>query len=340
MLHYALLPYHSKWERFWKKLRFVIVDEMHTYRGIFGSHVAQILGRLQRICRFYGSAPQFILLSATIANPQELAQQLIGKQPDGIEVIPENGAPQAKRHFVFMEPEEGLGGHVSSLAARLIVKAAEGGLKTIAFTQSRKVTELIHMSVLRAAPQLANRVSSYRAGFLPEERRTIEQKLSSGQLAAVISTSALEMGIDIGGLDLCILVGLSGDGHEHLAARRPGRAKRAGIGDHPAAAIRCSGSIHRSSSPGSSSTAATKSPSPIPSMKKFSRPTSPVLRLNCPWKYRKSPAREQPFRNLVDALTKTGKLLQTGDGNAMAVSLRSIPTGRSIFALLARHTSF
>ncbi len=226
MLHYALLPYHAKWELFWKKLRFVIIDEMHTYRGIFGSHVAQVLRRLDRICRFYGSTPQFILLSATIANPQELAQQLIGKQSNGIEVIPENGAPQAKRHFVFMEPEEGLGGHVSSMAARLIVKAAEGGLKTIAFTQSRKVTELIHMSVLREAPQLANRVSSYRAGFLPEERRTIEQKLSGGQLAAVISTSALEMGIDIGGLDLCILVGYPGTVMNTW--QRGGRAGRSG----------------------------------------------------------------------------------------------------------------
>ena len=157
------------------------------------------------------------------------------------------------------------------------------------------------------APQLANRVSSYRAGFLPEERRTIEQKLSSGQLSAVISTSALEMGIDIGGLDLCILVGLSGNGNEHLAARRPRRAKRPGIGDHPAAAIRCSGPIYRSSSAGYSSTAGTRSPSRIPSMKKFSRPTSPVLRLNCPWKWRKSHRQEHPFGDLVDALTEDRK---------------------------------
>lgn len=210
MMHYALLPYHNKWEAFWKKLRFVVIDEMHTYRGIFGSHVAQIFRRLKRICRYYGSNPQFILLSATIANPQELAEQLIGPEQNPVSVVLEHGAPLAKRHFIFMESDEGPGGHASGMAARLVVRAAEAGLKTIAFTQSRKLTELVHMSVLRMAPRLGNRVSSYRAGFLPEERRVIEQKLSSGALSAVISTSALELGIDIGGLDLCILVGYPG----------------------------------------------------------------------------------------------------------------------------------
>jgi DEAD/DEAH box helicase domain-containing protein len=210
MLHYAMLAFHPKWEEFWRKLRFVVIDEMHTYRGIFGSHVAQILRRLQRVCRFYGSRPQFVLLSATIANPNELAAQLIGGEESSFAVVREHGAPQAKRHFVFLEPEDGTVGHASGMAAQLVARAAEAGLKTIAFTQSRKVTELVHMSVLRAVPKLAHRVSSYRAGFLPEERRHIEQQLASGSLAAVISTSALELGIDIGGLDLCILVGYPG----------------------------------------------------------------------------------------------------------------------------------
>lgn len=226
MLHYGLLPHHGKWESFWKRLRFVVVDELHTYRGIFGSHVGQIFRRLQRVCRHYGGAPQFILLSATIANPRDLAAQLITPYGPALEGLPRNcpetcagpeitvieshGAPQPKRHFVFFESEEGAAGHPSSMAARLLARAAHVGLKTIAFTQSRRLTELVHMSVLRAAPHLAGRVSSYRAGFLPEERRVIEQKLSSGALAAVISTSALEMGIDIGGLDLCILVGYPG----------------------------------------------------------------------------------------------------------------------------------
>ena len=210
MLHYALLAFHAKWETFWKKLRFVIVDEMHTYRGIFGSHVAQIFRRLKRICAHYGSSPQFIFLSATIRNPAELAGKLTGIETDRIAVITENGSPHATRNFVFLQPEQAVGGSAAGSAAHLIVRAARDGLKTIAFTQSRRLTELVHMSVLQIEPRLKNRVSSYRAGFLPEERRVIEQKLSSGSLSAVISTSALEAGIDIGGLDLCLLVGYPG----------------------------------------------------------------------------------------------------------------------------------
>ncbi|MDY0042351.1 MAG: DEAD/DEAH box helicase, partial [Desulforhabdus sp.] len=210
MLHYALLPYHSKWEAFWRKLRYVVLDELHTYRGIFGSHVAQIFRRFQRICRFYGSNPQFVLLSATIANPKELAEQLIGSCNGDIAVIRDHGTPQTKRHFIFMQPDEAQGSYLPGLAARLLVLAAQAGLKTIAFTQSRKLTELLHLSVTRTAPGLAKKVSSYRAGFLPEERRVIEQKLANGSLSAVISTSALEMGIDVGGLDVCILVGYPG----------------------------------------------------------------------------------------------------------------------------------
>jgi len=210
MLHYALLPFHSKWEKFWRNLRFVVIDEMHTYRGVFGSHVAQIFRRFKRICSFYGSNPQFILLSATIANPEELAEQLLGPTDNELAVVRNHGAPQSKRHFVFLQSEQAATGYLPGLAARLLVAAAQAGLKTIAFTQSRKLTELLHLSVVRAAPGLAKRVSSYRAGFLPEERRIIEQKLANGTLSAVISTSALEMGIDVGGLDLCILVGYPG----------------------------------------------------------------------------------------------------------------------------------
>lgn len=203
MLHYALLAFHPKWEAFWKTLRFVIIDEMHTYRGVFGSHMAQILRRMRRVCRYYGSNPQFILLSATIANPKELAGQLLDLP---VTVIRGAGAPQATRHMVFLEAETA----ISSIASRLLVQAADKGLKTIVFTQSRRLTELVHMSVQRMAPHLARRVSSYRAGFLASERRAIEQALAAGDLAGVISTSALEMGIDIGGLDLCVLAGYPG----------------------------------------------------------------------------------------------------------------------------------
>jgi len=227
MLHYALLAFHTKWEQFWKRLQYVIIDEMHTYRGIFGSHVAQVFRRLRRICRYYGSSPRFILLSATIGNPDELAGRLTGVPTDEIAVVSgTSGAPQAKRHFVFLRPVENRIAHSAGTAARLIVQAAKAGLKTIAFTQSRKLTELVHMSVIEMDQGLRNKVSSYRAGFLPEERRVIEQKLSSGTLCAVISTSALELGIDIGGLDLCILVGYPGT--VMTTWQRGGRVGRSG----------------------------------------------------------------------------------------------------------------
>ncbi len=313
MLHYALLPYHAKWEAFWKRLRFVIVDEMHTYRGVFGSHVAQIFRRLQRICRFYGGDPQFILLSATIANPRELAQQLIGNQQRAIDVIHASGAPQARRHFVFMESEEGQGSHVSGLAAQLLTKAAEAGLKTIAFTQARKVTELIHMSILRTAPQLANRVSSYRAGFLPEERRVIEQKLASGELSAVISTSALEMGIDIGGLDLCLLVGYPGT--VMTTWQRGGRVGRSGresaiillpqydaldqyIVHHPETFLQLRYEI-----------AVTD-----PLNEEILKAHIPCAAAELPLERAEIDTQEPAFRKQVEALAGTGKLLQTADG--------------------------
>ncbi|WP_084058955.1 DEAD/DEAH box helicase [Desulfacinum hydrothermale] len=219
MLHYALLAYHDKWESFWRTLRHVVVDEMHTYRGIFGSHVAQILRRLQRICRHYGSEPRFIFLSATIANPAELAERLMERPA---QVVNEAASPRPKRHFVFMESEASLSG----LAARIATLALRRGLKTIVFTQSRRMTELVHMALSRSAPDLAPRVSSYRAGFLPSERRHIEQALASGRMAGVVSTSALEMGIDIGGLDVCILVGYPGT--VMTTWQRGGRVGRSG----------------------------------------------------------------------------------------------------------------
>ena len=203
MLHLALLPFHQQWESFFRNLRLVVIDELHTYRGIFGSHLVQVLRRLQRVCRLYGSQPQYILLSATIANARDFARRLTGME---FRAVQQNGAPQAGRHFFFINPD------ISSttVAARLFVQALQKGLKTIAFTQARKLTEILHMNVAEAVPELASRVSSYRAGFLAKERRDIERGLASGSVAGVISTSALEMGIDIGGLDACILVGYPG----------------------------------------------------------------------------------------------------------------------------------
>jgi len=203
MLHLAFLPFHQQWENFFRNLRLVVIDEIHTYRGIFGSHVVQVLRRLQRVCELYGSRPRYIVLSATIANARDFANRLTGMK---FRTVERNGAPRAGRHFFFLNPEIS----ATTVAARLFVKAVQKGLKTIAFTQARKLTEILHMNVAEAAPQLASKVSSYRAGFLAEERRDIERGLTSGSVAGVISTSALEMGIDIGGLDACILVGYPG----------------------------------------------------------------------------------------------------------------------------------
>jgi DEAD/DEAH box helicase domain-containing protein len=203
MLHLGFLPFHQQWETFFRNLRLVVIDEVHTYRGIFGSHLVQVLRRLQRVCSLYGSRPRYILLSATIANARDFAGRLTGMQFRAVE---QNGAPQAGRHFFFINPDSS----ATTVAGRLFTKALRGGLKTIAFTQSRKLTEILHMNVAEAAPELASRISSYRAGFLAEERRDIERGLASGSVAGVISTSALEMGIDIGGLDACILVGYPG----------------------------------------------------------------------------------------------------------------------------------
>jgi len=203
MLHLSLLAYHDQWESFFENLRFVVIDELHTYRGIFGSHIVQILRRLRRICGRYGSCPQFVVLSATIANPGEFAETLTGLP---FSVIEDNGAPRAGRHFLFMNPVES----PYTLSTHLFQEAVEAGLKTIAFTQARKITELIYTWLIQDRPGWQTRVSSYRAGFLPEERRRIERGLLSGEMDGVISTSALEMGIDIGGLDVCILVGYPG----------------------------------------------------------------------------------------------------------------------------------
>ena len=203
MLHMGLMPYHGTWVDFFKGLKFVVVDEVHTYRGIMGSHMAQVLRRLRRICAHYGASPQFLFSSATIAKPGEFIRKLTGLE---VEIIAESGAPLSGRHFLFLNPPGG----APTVAAQIFAQAIREGLATICFTQARKLTELIHIWSQRLVPELRRYISSYRAGFLPEERREIEHALASGKMRGVISTSALEMGIDIGGLDVCILVGYPG----------------------------------------------------------------------------------------------------------------------------------
>jgi len=219
MLHAGILPHHSSWRAFFEGLRIVVIDELHTYRGIFGSHVAQLLRRLDRVAHFHGARPQFVAASATIANPGELATQLTGRP---FEVVEESGAPQTARQLLLFRPS----GSPYSLAARLFRLSVGLGLRTIAFTKARVITELIHQWVVEAEPALEPRISSYRAGFLPSERREIEQRLFSGDLRGVISTSALELGIDVGGLDVCLLVGYPGS--QVATWQRAGRVGRTG----------------------------------------------------------------------------------------------------------------
>ncbi|KPK25116.1 MAG: DEAD/DEAH box helicase, partial [Desulfobacterales bacterium SG8_35_2] len=199
MLHLSMLGYHSVWSGFFARLTHVILDEVHTYRGIFGSHMAWVLRRLKRICAYYGSRPQFILSSATVANPDELARDLLGEEAT---VISESGAPRAKRHFIFINPLDS----AATAASQLIEASLKRGLRTIVYTQSRKLTELVSIWTQQRLGKLSNKLASYRAGYLPEERREIEARLSDGSLLGVIATSALELGIDIGDLDICILV--------------------------------------------------------------------------------------------------------------------------------------
>jgi DEAD/DEAH box helicase domain-containing protein len=203
MLHLALNPFHKKWEDLFRNLRYVVIDEIHTYRGVFGSNVAHVIRRLRRICKYWGSDPRFIAASATIANPSELAEKLVGIP---FKVVDLSGAPQAGKYFVFIDPIDS----PYTEATRLFIKCIDAGLRTIVFTKARKITELIYSWTMQNAPVLEGRISPYRAGFLPRERREIEQRLFSGELLGVISTSALELGVDIGGLDCCILCGYPG----------------------------------------------------------------------------------------------------------------------------------
>ena len=203
MLHRAILPHHAAWEDLFRNLSFVVLDEVHAYRGIFGSHLNQVIRRLKRLCRKYGSRPRFILLSATISNPREFGESLVEEK---IRVVRSTGAPRAARDFLFLNPGDGS----NFTAAKLFIHSLRRGFRTIVFTQSRKVTELIHLWVSQLSPALGKKVSSYRAGFMPGERRAIEKRLADGDLLGVVSTSALEMGIDIGHLDVCILVGYPG----------------------------------------------------------------------------------------------------------------------------------
>jgi DEAD/DEAH box helicase domain-containing protein len=219
MLHLGVLGHWTGWGPFLADLRWIVLDELHTYRGIFGSHFHHVLQRFLRLCRSVGSDPVIIASSATAANAGEFAETLTGRR---FHWITESGAPREGRHLLLFRPEAS----PYTLALKLFTHFVKAGLKTIVFTKARRITELLYSWLRREDPDLAARVAGYRAGFLPEERRRIERSLFNGTLDGVISTSALEMGIDVGGLDACILVGYPGS--MMATWQRSGRVGRAG----------------------------------------------------------------------------------------------------------------
>jgi len=218
MLHYGILPNHRLWGGFLRHLRFVVLDEAHVARGVFGSHVAQVLRRLRRVAALYGSRPQFIFTSATIANPGQHASRLCGLE---VEAVEDDSSPRGRKVFALWNPPDILsveGGEIhrsSNLeTAEIVMRLMRLGVRTIAFSRSRKATELVYGYVQRFLDReergLGNRIASYRGGYLPAQRREIERRLFEGELLAVSTTNALELGVDIGELEACVMNGYPG----------------------------------------------------------------------------------------------------------------------------------
>ncbi|MBA3861113.1 MAG: DEAD/DEAH box helicase [Solirubrobacterales bacterium] len=235
MLHVGILPNHGAWGDLFANLAVVVVDEAHVYRGVFGSHVANVLRRLRRIAAAYGTVPRFLLASATVANPVELAEKLTGLED--VALVDRDGAPRSRRHIAMWNPplvDEALGARRSALgeAADLVRELVVGGARTICFVKSRRGVELVarmvSMALADQAPELADAVAAYRAGYTPQQRRELEARLVSGELRAVITTDALELGIDVGALDAAVCVTFPGT----VASLRQmwGRAGRRGRG--------------------------------------------------------------------------------------------------------------
>jgi DEAD/DEAH box helicase domain-containing protein len=215
MLHSGILPHHTRWARYFENLKYVVIDELHYYRGVYGSHFANLLRRLARICEFYNSKPKFICCSATIANPRELAEALTG-QP--FELVERNGAPRGEKFFIFYNPPVvnralGIRRSYISETRRMALKFIEANLQTLVFANNRLATEVL-VTYLKDAcdrgPIPSSTVRGYRGGYLPKERREIERSLRDGEIRAVVATNALELGIDIGSLDAVVMAGYPG----------------------------------------------------------------------------------------------------------------------------------
>ena len=229
MLHSGILPHHTKWAKLFENLRYVVIDELHYYRGVYGSHVANLLRRLRRICEFYGSTPQFICSSATIANPRELAEALTGAP---FAMVDRNGAPAGEKYFLFYNPpvvnrQLGIRRSYINETRRIALEFIERDQQTLVFANNRLATEIL-LTYLKDAcdrgPLPPETVRGYRGGYLPRERREIERKLRDGEIRAVVATNALELGIDIGSLDAVVMAGYPGT----IAStwQRAGRAGR------------------------------------------------------------------------------------------------------------------
>ncbi len=235
MLHVGILPNHAAWADFFANLAVVVVDEAHVYRGVFGSHVANVLRRLRRIADAYGTSPRFLLASATIANPVELAERLTGL--DGVRLVERDGAPAPHREIAVWNPplvdeDSGARRPVLQEASEMVSALVSGGSRVICFMSSRKRVELLSQAVrtrlAESDPELAERVAPYRAGYTPAQRRELEERLLRGELRAIVTTNALELGIDIGELDAAVVVTFPGT----VASLRQmwGRAGRRGRG--------------------------------------------------------------------------------------------------------------
>ena len=229
MLHTGILPHHTKWAKLFENLRYIVIDELHMYRGVYGSHLANILRRIKRICDFYGSTPRFICCSATIANPKDLAQA-IAEQP--FETVDDNGAPSGEKYLVFynppvVNPQLGIRRSYLNETRRIAVEFIRQKQQTLVFTNNRLATEVLTTYLKDACAQLPfsqEAVRGYRGGYLPKERRQIEQGLRDGDIRTVIATNALELGVDIGSLDAVVMAGYPGN----IAStwQRAGRAGR------------------------------------------------------------------------------------------------------------------
>src|SRR5579864_7865912 len=229
MLHSGILPHHPRWAKLFENLKFVVIDELHAYRGVFGSHLANIIRRLRRVCRHYGANPTFICSSATIANPRSLAERLVGEP---FELVERSGAPRGEKFFLFVNPpvvnaELGIRRSYLAETRRVALEFLRRGLQLIVFAQSRLATEILTTYLKDACagpPGAADLVRGYRGGYLPGRRREIERGLRSGHVRCVVSTNALELGIDIGALDVSVMGGYPGT----IAAtwQRAGRAGR------------------------------------------------------------------------------------------------------------------